>query len=451
MHVTEDLLLFDYVPPAEEAGYASGGFLANALVDGNMQTGSQQQFLTRNAEVENGIPQGVWNMVFVGVKGSPQAHCGNNNGTQPNVVVDSTPSTLAEKPFVTTDDQGLFYLTVPAVAPEGRVGTDWNSDGSTNSDDQKIPFSQVYVADNETDSAASINAKLSEGLHVVLSPGIYQLDAALQLETEGQVLLGLGFATLVSANGNAAIQIGDVSGVRIAGILLQAGPAETDALLVVGTTDYQGSQGTYKDGRTHFPGDSSNPVVLSDVFARVGGPDNEPVQAKVMIVVNAGNVVGDNLWLWRADHTATGGVYNGSNPCSSGLHVFGDDVTMYGLAVEHTLEDLVLWEGDGGGTYFYQSELPYDADQQQFGDKGFAGYRVGENVTSHEAHGLGVYHFFRDYHVTVESGIVAPAAAKIVSPLSVYLNGNGVMKHVVNEIGDETSEASGNQVEYVCN
>ena len=43
--------------------------------------------------------------------------------------------------------------------------------------------------------------------------------------------------------------------------------------------------------------------------------------------------------------------------------VDGDDVTTYGLAVEHTLEDLTVWNGEGGQVYFYQSELPYDVDQ----------------------------------------------------------------------------------------
>ena len=79
----------------------------------------------------------------------------------------------------------------------------------------------------------------------------------------------------------------------------KAGPVATDALLVVGSDD------------GHYAGDPSKPVVLSDVFARVGGPDTYPVQADAMVVVNAGNVLGDNLWLWRADHTVSGLVYNG--------------------------------------------------------------------------------------------------------------------------------------------
>lgn len=58
--------------------------------------------------------------------------------------------------------------------------------------------------------------------------------------------------------------------------------------------------------------------------------------------------------------------------CDFGLRVDGDDVTMYSLAVEHTLKDLTVWNGERGRTYFYQSELPYGVTQAQFGDPGCA-------------------------------------------------------------------------------
>ena len=34
-----------------------------------------------------------------------------------------------------------------------------------------IPFSEVYVAKNETDTALTINEKIAEGLDIVFSPG----------------------------------------------------------------------------------------------------------------------------------------------------------------------------------------------------------------------------------------------------------------------------------------
>ncbi|CAK9046099.1 unnamed protein product [Durusdinium trenchii] len=77
---------------------------------------------------------------------------------------------------------------------------------------------------------------------------------------------------------------------------------------------------------------------------------------------------------------------------------------MYGLFVEHTLSDMTLWEGEDGATYFYQSELPYDAEEAFRG----CGYRVGEAVQRHRATGVGVYAYFRDHDVTVPFAIQAP-------------------------------------------
>lgn len=33
-----------------------------------------------------------------------------------------------------------------------------------------------------------------------------------------------------------------------------------------------------------------------------------------MVIINSGYTILDNSWLWRADHTISGEVYNGNNP-----------------------------------------------------------------------------------------------------------------------------------------
>ncbi len=48
------------------------------------------------------------------------------------------------------------------------------------------------------------------------------------------------------------------------------------------------------------------------------------------------------------------------NPVATGIQVNGDNVIAYGLAVEHTLGNMVEWNGNQGRVYFYQSEYPYD-------------------------------------------------------------------------------------------
>jgi len=347
--------------------------------------------------------------------------------------VESTP-TIAEKPFISISESGMYSLNIPQVK-KGRVGVDFDAG-------VEVGFDQVYVADAVSDTATTINEALTRGLHVVLSPGIYSLDSSLEINQEGQVILGLGLATLIAAKGQPAIKVGDVDGARVAGVLLQAGHDETDALLQWGSGAY--------------PGNAANPGLIHDVFARVGGPvAATDTQVDVMLQINSGNVIGDNMWLWRADHVehteGDGLVRNGQNPCLNGLVVNGDDVTMYSLAAEHTLQDLVKWNGERGAVYFYQSELPYDATQD-YGTKGYAGYRVAEGVTSHLAYGVGVYHFFRDFEVTVASGIVAPRALEdsFVAPLGVYLNGQGTILHVINDKGATTKAESASQVEWVC-
>eukprot|EP00931_Biecheleriopsis_adriatica_P061972 TRINITY_DN372_c0_g1_i1.p1 TRINITY_DN372_c0_g1~~TRINITY_DN372_c0_g1_i1.p1 ORF type:complete len:777 (+),score=117.95 TRINITY_DN372_c0_g1_i1:43-2331(+) len=423
--VQENLLLAQTQPMDRAAGYASGGMLANSEVKGAVHSGSQQQYLTRNSEI-GGWPDGVWNMAFVGTKGAPSSHCGRNLQMCSNayVTVDATPI-VAEKPFISIHSSGRYVLNIPRVRSSSE-GADWTVP-------EQVDFESVYVARNDTDSSTSINAKLGEGLHIVLSPGIYSLDSALLLQFEGQVLLGLGYATLVAEAGTPALQVANVDGVRVAGVMLQAGEEESEALLQWGDGSYAGN--------------SMKPGFLHDVFARVGGPDaRRQVQAKVMVRIDSGHVIGDHLWLWRADH-AEGGhlVRSGENPCDVGIIVNGDDVTMYGLMVEHTLKDLTQWNGERGATYFYQSELPYDVTQADYGDKGYTGYRVASNVASHSAYAVGVYHYFRDHVVTVDSGIVAPTHLEdsFVFPLSVFLNGRGFVRNIINDKGKSTSKTDG--------
>lgn len=169
-----------------------------------------------------------------------------------------------------------------------------------------------------------------------------------------------------------------------------------------------------------------------------------------MLQINSGHVLIDDIWLWRADHSVDGLIKDSKNPVATGLQVNGDYVTGYGLAVEHTLGNLLEWNGNYGQTYFYQSELPYDVTQENFGDKGFVGYKVADNVTNHDAWGVGVYTFFRDYSVTVINGIQTPATNGInfVDSLAVYLNGGGGIVNIIDHDGKQVS--SSQQVSWEC-
>jgi hypothetical protein len=133
------------------------------------------------------------------------------------------------------------------------------------------------------------------------------------------------------------------------------------------------------------------------------------------------------------------------------LIVNGDNVVAYGLKAEHTLGDLVQWNGEFGMTFMYQSELPYDVDAD-YGEKGFAGYRVHEDVKNHTGYGIGVYSFFRDHDVSTPSGIVTPSGDGIhfTNSFSVYLWGqeHSEIVHIINDQGETTKRDV--QVKWLC-
>jgi len=426
--VDGDLYLYQYNPNNPSAGYSSGGFMGDCTVNGVVDSGSQQQWMTRNAHMGS-WSHGNWNMVFVGCKNAPSSHCGHPNAY---TTVDATPL-IAEKPYIWLDQSThRYYLMVPKLE-RNKVGVTKDYDNV-----DQIDFQNVFVATDQN-TAAEINAKLQEGLHVVLSPGNYNLEDSIKITKSDTYILGIGFPTLIATKAVPCITVADVDGVRIAGVLLQAGTVGIPSLLEWGSQGYRGK--------------SENPGFLYDCFARVGGTNDPAVQhvgAKKMVVINSGNVVGDNFWLWRADHGKHGPVYHSDNPCETGMQVNGDDVTVYGLAVEHTLQHMTEWNGENGRVYFYQSEYPYDVTQQNFGDPGYVSYKVADRVQHHQAWGVGVYSFFRDHNVIVNSGIKAPTGSciRFTSSLSVHLTGKGQISHVINNQGNSVSTGHGQ--EWVC-
>ncbi|NRZ12723.1 hypothetical protein [Clostridium beijerinckii] len=185
---------------------------------------------------------------------------------------------------------------------------------------------------------------------------------------------------------------------------------------------------------------SANPTSLSDLFFRIGGA--AVGNADTSLKINSNNVIGDDFWVWRADHgTGVGWTVNNAK---NGVIVNGNNVTLYGLFVEHFKEYQTIWNGNGGKVYFYQSELPYDVPNQASWmsnngtQNGYASYKVADSVTSHQLFGSGIYSYFRDSVVSENNGIEVPNASgvKVHHACSVYLSGNGEITHVVNNTGN---------------
>jgi len=464
VHVHGNLNLFD------SGAYVSGGHSANLIVDGQVNFGGQQQWTMRNVHLKGGAVNGGWSFVYVGCTGNvPDEDDNPSNG--PSVSVEERLHVRIEKPYITMKKDDHSKTTTSTMEEESKVPyqlelrvplptfgneTVGPQFDNTNEDVRDFHHVKLGVPSNSTQDAALENYSvlqqaLDEGKDVVLSPGIYPLSSSLVVKYPNQVILGLGYATLVApTDGLPCIAVKPkVPGVRIAGIMLEASIQDKGA----GDEGRIRSLLEWGSPTVNDPGDEENPGLLSDVFARVGG-NYRNVSTDVMVLLHSGNIYGDNLWLWRADHVQlhpneAPNFPNISPRCrqtvqdecvvKNGLVVgeHATNVTIVGLAVEHTTEHQTVWNGDNGQVYFYQSELPYDADES-FETKKFVGYKVGSNVKNHKAKGLGIYSNFRDYNVSTWTAVEHPKGEEGIEMSNVFtvkLDNMGQINSVVNGRG----------------
>jgi hypothetical protein len=425
-----NLTLMDYCTAGPQ--YASGGFIADSKT-GFVINGSQQQFLVRDSSI-GGWSNGVWNQVFSGVQGAPpQSFSTTPFDPPPYTTLDTSPVTR-ERPFLTVDASGRYSVFVPAVR-RNSSGTTWSAAPAAGT---SIPIDRFFVA-RPGDDAREINKALSRGLNLIFTPGIYHLDRELKVNENGTVVLGLGFPTLIPDDGDTAMNVKDVKGVKIAGLMFDAGPKSSPSLLEIGTKHAHKS-------------DPNDPTSLHDVFFRIGGA--AAGRAETSLVVNSDDVLLDDIWAWRADHG--NGVGWTVNTADTGVVVNGDDVTAYGLFVEHYQRYEVLWNGERGRTIFFQNEMPYDPPNQAAwrhdGVNGYAAYRVAPDVKAHEAWGLGSYCFFNvdpSIHATRAFEVPVTPGVRLHDLLTVSLGGVGTIDHVVNDTGAAAQGASTTPVNIV--
>ncbi len=373
------------------SGWSSGGFLANSSIAGTVDPGTQQQWFSRNDEWTSWKSIGSHNYVFSGCEGGvPPSVWTEADGR--STVLEYTEQ-MAEKPFLVYSETEGYRVFVPAAQRETK-GITWKN-GLSSEMGYFLPLSDFYIA-NERDSAATLNAALGAGYHLLFPPGHYRLEEPLAIDRQNAVVMGLGYATLEIAEGNndCAVRVADADGVRLADLLIEAGAFSRNMVVV-------GERGE------HTP-HKFNPIVLSNVYLRIGGVSNVHTQTETALAVYADDVVADNLWIWRGDHsqgvawedtsyTDENGhtVTNYGNPVQTGILVEGNRVSCYALMVEHCQGYQTLWRGEDGLTVMYQSETPYQVPSQEkwmSGSKnGCASYKVADEVERHRAYGIGIY------------------------------------------------------------
>ena len=405
-------------------GFASGGFTGDTLVDGVVNACSQQQWYTRNSTMSS-FEDNVWNFVFSGDTFTGTAP---TNTFPKNTVLATTP-VVREKPYLYVDSSGNYNVFSPSVKTSSS-GISWGS-GSPNGGlgaGTSLAISTFYIA-TPSNSASDINTALASGKNLILTPGIYQLSAAIAITNANTVVLGLGYPTIVPQTGSAAFTVADVDGVQIADVLVDAGPTTSPVLVQVGSGH---------TGVRH----NSNPTLLADVYFRIGGATAG--SAGTALQIDSDDAILDNVWAWRADHGA--GVGWTSNTATHGVVVNGDYVTALGLAVEHFQQSQTAWNGNNGETIFYQSEDPYDVPSQsawmEGSRNGYPSYEVASAVCSHTAYGLGVYSYFNQgVAIYQDNALYAPnvTGVNFTSMVTVKLNGSGGINNIIDDTGGPTS------------
>ncbi|MCC2645437.1 MAG: hypothetical protein K0R94_1215 [Burkholderiales bacterium] len=465
-----DVLLCDWHTYQDGCGYTSGGFMANSIVEGAFMPGSQQQWLTRNSQYNNLDPAkhevASWNSVFVGTttKIPPSQSLpfpfeynqpDNNKWNNFPVANIAQTTTSKEKPYLTCTDTCnetsghiKWKVEVPQVrfnsigVDDGKVTPPTELDVATkfiilSPDSGSTSLSGVTTLNEST--IAAINQELNvNNKNLIITPGVYNLDGGvINITKNDTIVLGIGIPSLVCTNSTGCINVSATSGVDLAGFTLDAGYNLTPNLLQIGTKDSSGSQ--------------KNPIFLHDIYfrvaetqldARVTGQERQTVAAAE---IYTSYVVGDNLWMWRADHDKASTLQPlslvnwGQDRAKYGLIVYGNNVTVNGLAVEHFQDYQTVWYGNNGIVNFYQSEMPYDVPSlvawtctdprsgiQAPAGNGCASYMVDKNVTSHIANGLGVYTYFAKYpNPQPPRSIVAKSA--FIIPTSNGINVNYLM------------------------
>jgi hypothetical protein len=257
----------------------------------------------------------------------------------------------------------------------------------------------------------------------------------------GTIVLGLGFATLVPQRGNAALVVLPNNGVKVSGLIVDAGPVNSPVLVSVGT-----------------PGNGSagNPDLISDLFFRIGGAETTTTSATVSLLDNASHSIIDDVWAWRADHGNDVGWT--ANTGDTGLVVTGSDVTAYGLAVEHYQKTEVVWTGQGGTDVFFQNELPYDPPSQAAWNKsatqfGYPAFSVGAGVKTFQGYGMGSYVVFLQTTATLfdKEAFEASSAPGVQfhNVFGVWIVGSGGLQSIINGFGGPVTSTNPGTVEPV--
>lgn len=439
-------------------GWNSGGYTADCYFASDAGSSSQQQFFTRNSVIKGDATGTLLNNFNIGVESESLPNASNatplingngftdwnlsTNGSAGVTTNITTTPESKEKPFLFIDDDGEYKVFVPSLRKNTK-GVSWSK---TDMGEGKIMSLDKFYIAQEGDTAAKINEQLEAGKNIFFTPGQYDADEIIKVNNPNTIVLGTGMATIVADNKDAAIEVADVDGVTVSGLVFDAGTkAKSKYLLKVGED---------KTDKRH----NDNPTLLQDLFFRVGGTTSQATTAENALVINSNDVLNDHFWIWRADHGA--GVAWENTRSDYGMIVNGDHVHMYALLDEHFNKNDVLWNGEYGATYFLQNEKCYDPISQEAWMSheglvnGYSAYKVSNKVKHHYAVGMGIYNVFiytgpeydsSTVQIQLDNPIEVPNTEDVLienACTQTFAKADGVLQkfnYIINNVGESVS------------
>ena len=355
----------------DDGGWSSGGFIADSLIDGQINSGSQQQFLTRNDDQTLARARN-WNMVFVGDGQPPSGELAEPAVHRRR----GHAASCARSRSSTSTPRGNYLVMVPGAEDEQHRATAGRRRAPPGVAAVDRPLLPRAARDGHRGDAST--PRSPPGKHLLLTPGHLPPRAQpRRSRSRARSSSASGSPTLIPDNGNADPhrRRRRRRHARRASSSRRARRARRRCLQL-------GAAGSTARPRGEPDRRSSTCTAAS------AAPT--PGTAASCVTVNSNDVILDNIWLWRADHGAGAGWT--ANTSNNGIIVNGDDVTAYGLFVEHFQQYQTLWNGNGGAVYFYQSEMPYDPPNQAAWMEAPGAQRlsvVQGRRQRHDAHGRG--------------------------------------------------------------
>jgi len=182
--------------------------------------------------------------------------------------------------------------TAPATTTCSCPGSATNSQGASwtggSTAGSSLPISSFFLA-HPGDSAATIKrGALAAGQNMIFTPGIYNLNARSTSPARTPWCSASALATLVPSGGASAIHgRGRQRRAPSPGCSSTTGTTNSSTLVQVGPSGYEREPRERPDG-------ALRPVLLPHRRWRRLGKATQTLQ------INIANVIGDDLWLWRA-------------------------------------------------------------------------------------------------------------------------------------------------------